>query len=388
MIETTKLQTLKNELMRTDTKPAELQKLAENKSVEIVRRIHATTKHITEAKQEADSAKAMKSGWFGKTGKKADATANAVVMTNAALSEMNDLIQESIKFTCSSIQFAQVMHKTMAYMMVNGFKDTNGQITQLSSDSKEAVQLILDEADDFVTKQLAVEKKQVEMHRRLDAKDKIDEEQNQRLEKLKTIFEDEREKVTKTFDAKDKIDEEQNQRLEKLRTIFEDEREKVTKTFDAKDKIDEEQNQRLEKLKTIFEDEREKVTKTFDAKDKIDEEQNQRLEKLKTIFEDDREKVTKTFDAKDKIDKEQSERLENLQKLLAEKDQIDEKQEKEICLFFDYTKQKDLLDKEQNGNIQKIMNELKFGVIREKAALTLSIIALIISVGTLIFFIL
>jgi hypothetical protein len=291
MTETTELQTLKNELMRTDIKPAELQKLAENKSGEILQRINATTKRIMEAKQEADLAKALKSGWFGKTRKKVDATANAVVITNEALSEMNNLLQESIKFTCSSIQFAQVMHKTMAFMMVNGFNDTNGQIIQLSSDSNEAVQLILDEAEDFVTKQLAVEKKQEEMHRRLD------------------------------------------------------------------------------------------------EKDKIDEKQNQRLEKLKTIFENEREKVNKIFEEKNKVDKEQSERLEDLQKLLAEKDQIDEKQEKEICLLVDYTKQKDVLDKEQSENIQKIMDDLKSGVTRVKVALTLSIIALIISVGAPIFFI-
>jgi hypothetical protein len=292
MTENMELQTLKNELMRTDIAPHELQKLAEDKSVEILQKINTTTERIAEAKQEADLAKAMKSGWLGKTRKKTDATANAVVATNAALSEMNNLVQESIRFTCSSIQFAQVMHKTMAYMMVNGFKDTSGQITQLSSESQGAVQLILDEADDFVTKQLAVEEKQAEMHRKLD------------------------------------------------------------------------------------------------EKNKIDEDQNQRLDKLKNIFEDERLKINKSFDEKNKIDKEQSERLENLQKLLSEKDRLDEKQEREIRLLVEYTKQKDMLDKEQNENIQKIMDELHSGVTQKKVVLVLSIIALSISVGTLLFTIL
>jgi hypothetical protein len=178
-------------------------------------------------------------------------------------------------------------------MMANGFEDANGQITQLSNDSKEAVQLILDEADDFVAKQLAVEEKQAEIQQRLD------------------------------------------------------------------------------------------------EKDKIDEEQNQRLENLKTVFEDERKKINSSFDEKNKIDKEQSERLENLQKLLSEKEQIDEKQEKEIRLLVEYTKQKDVLDKEQSDNIQKIMEELQSGgVARKKAALVLSIVALAISVGTLVLFIL
>jgi hypothetical protein len=251
--------------------PTEWQKLAETKSVEIFQKINATTERIRKAKQEADLAKAMKSGWFGKTGKKADATANAVVTTNAALSEMNTLLQESIKFTCISIDLAKAMYKTMAYMMVNGFKDSNGRIIQLSNDSKEAVQLILDEADDFVKKQLAVEEKQAEMHRRLDKKDKIDEEQNQRLETLKTTFENERERINKAFNKKDKIDEEQ---------------------------------------------------------------------------------------------------------------------ENEIRLLVEYTKQKDVWDKEQSEHIQKIMDELKSGVTRKKRGGCFSIIALIISAGTLVFSIL
>jgi hypothetical protein len=324
MAENMELQTFKNELTRTDITPSELQKLAENKSVEILQKINATTERIAEAKQEAESARDMKTGWFGKTEKKATATANAVVVTNVALAEMNNLVQESIRFTCSSIQFAQVMHKTMAFMMVNGFKGTDGRIIELSRDSQEAVQSILDEADDFVTKQLKVEMKQEEMHQRLD----------------------------------------------------------------KKDKFDEEQNQRLEKLKNIFEAEREKVTRCFDKNDKVDEEQNQRLEKLKNIFEAECEKITRCFDEKDKVDKKQFEQLENLQKLMAEKKQFDEKQENEIRLLVEYTKQKDVLDKEQSENIQKTMDELKSGVIREKVALILSIVALVISVGTLAFFIL
>jgi hypothetical protein len=258
MAETMKLQTLKNELTRTEISPHELQKLAEDKSVEILQKINTTAEQIAEAKQEADFAKAMKSGWFGKTRKKTDATANAVVATNAALSEMNNLLQEAIRFTCSSIQFAQVMHKTMAYMMVNGFKDTNGQITQLSTDSKEAVQLILDEADDFVTKQLAVEEKQAEMNRRLDEKDKIDKEQDQRLDKLKTIFEDTHQEIKNSFEEKNKIDREQSERLENLQKLL-SEKEQVDANQEReirllveytkqKDILDKEQSENIQKI--------------------------------------------------------------------------------------------------------------------------------------------
>jgi hypothetical protein len=258
MVETTELQITAKELITQDMTAQELQTLAEHKSVEILQRINATTERVAEAKQSAEMAKAMKSGWFGKTRKKADATANAVVSTNAALSEMNSLLQESIRFTCSSIQFAQVMHKTMAYMMVNGFKDTDGKIKRISGDSQEAVQLILDEADDFVKKQLAVERKQTELQTRLDEKDKIDEEQNQRLEKLHAIFEDERSKIKNILDDKNKIDQEQSDRLNEITAIL-----------DEKGNIDKKQEQAIQLLHDY--------TK---QKDILDKEQNENITKI------------------------------------------------------------------------------------------------------------
>jgi len=268
--------------------PEDLRALAAKKAAEIFQKISESNTRIADAKKEADAANAMETGWFGKTGAKTNAIAKALVATEIALAEMNDLIQESVRFTCASIEFSRIMRETMARMMVEGFRDRDGNIKQLSHDSQEAVQSIIDDADNFVRQQHEVEKKQAELRRRLDEKDK------------------------------------------------------------------------------------------FDA------EQNQRLEKLKDIFETEREKINKTFDKKNKIDKEQSERLENLQKLLAEKNQIDEKQENEIRLLVEYTKQKDILDKEQSGNIQKIMEELKL-LRQKKTALVISIIALIISAGTLVF---
>jgi hypothetical protein len=258
MTETTELQTLRNELTRTDIAPSELQRLAEEKSEEILQKIYITIKRIEEAKQEAELANAMKSGWFGKTREKVDVTAKAVVATNSAIQEMNSLVQESIRFTCSSIQFAQVMHKTMAYMMVNGFKDANGQITQLSSDSNEVAQFILDEADYFVTKQ-------TEVQQRLDEKDKVDEEQNQRLEKLMAIFEDERKKINMSFDEKNEIDKEQLERLENLQILLSE-----------KEQTDENQEKEIRLLV--------EYTKQKDVLDKVQSENIQKImDDLKSV---------------------------------------------------------------------------------------------------------
>jgi hypothetical protein len=206
--------------------PEDLQALAERKATEILQKIGETNARIAEAKEEADSAKAMKSGWFGKTGKKADATANAVVATNAALSEMNNLIQESVRFTCASIQFAQVMHKTMSYMMVKGFRDNDGNVKKLAGDSKKFAQQILDEADNFVQKQLKVENKQAELMAKLKEKDKIDREQSYRLENLQRLLAE-----------KGQVDEKQE---EEIRLLVE-----YTK---QKDVLDKKQNENIQKI--------------------------------------------------------------------------------------------------------------------------------------------
>ncbi|GHV63620.1 hypothetical protein AGMMS49587_14260 [Spirochaetia bacterium] len=271
----------------------ELQIRAENESVAIFQRINKTMKRVRDANQAGELAQAMKTGFLGLgTAKKTDAIADAVVIANTALAEMNNLLQESIRFTCQSIQFAQVMYKKMAFMMVNGYKNTNGNITKLSKDSKKAVQLILNEADNFVKNQLAAEKKQVELEEKLD------------------------------------------------------------------------------------------------EKSKIDEEQNQRLEKLYAIFDQERTTVNNALAENDKIHKEQKERLFELKKILDEKSQMNEKQEKDIQLLLDYTKQKDELDKKQSENIEKLMEDLKITAAQRKNVLIFSIIAFAISISTLAFFIL
>ncbi len=172
--------------IHADLSPHELQAIAEQKATAILAKIKEHEEKIKSAKEFAEKATGIKTDWWrlGNTGKKADATATALVKTNEALKEISDLIQESIKLTCTSIQFAQVMHKTMAYMMVNGFKDAGGNIQKLASESREFVQLILSEAEDFVKKQLAVEQKQAAIETWKEQKEKIDEEQSKRLEEL------------------------------------------------------------------------------------------------------------------------------------------------------------------------------------------------------------
>lgn len=208
--------------------PSELQVLAKEQAELIFQKIKAREKSISEAKKQAQDAANIETGFFkwGNTDKKVDATATALINTNKALSEVNELIQESIRLTCTSIQFAQVMNKTMAHLMAYGFKDANGNVQKLAGESEEFVRLILKEAEDFVCKQLAFEKQHGEILVRLSQKEQIDAAQTQRLEELdslltqkKTIDDAQEKAIQLLFDytkQKDQLDKEQSDFIQGL----------------------------------------------------------------------------------------------------------------------------------------------------------------------------
>lgn len=222
------LLTASEEIIRADMSPQQLQAIAEQKAASILAKIKDHEEKIQSAKKSANDANNIKTDFwrFGNTGKKVDATATALVETNEALKEVNDLIQESIKLTCTSIQFAQVMHKTMAHMMVNGFRDASGNIQKLAGESQDFVQLILDGAEDFVKKQLIVEQKQAALEIWKEQKDTIDAEQSRRLEELQTLLDDNKtddearqKEIRLLFDyakQKDQLDKEQSALIQEL----------------------------------------------------------------------------------------------------------------------------------------------------------------------------
>jgi len=218
----------RDDVFREGITPLELQAIAEKKSAYILEKIQSQSKNIESAKKFADEAKEYKRVWYKPFAgdSKTDKVADALVQTNAAMSGLSDLIQESVRFTCVSIQFAQVMHKTMAYMMVNGFKDSNGNQQKLAASSQEFVEEILNAAEDFVAAQLLAEKKQAEIKTRLDQKDEIDANQSRQLEELETLLVEEREinksqekSIKFLFDyvkTKEQFDKEQSALIEKL----------------------------------------------------------------------------------------------------------------------------------------------------------------------------
>lgn len=232
----------------------ELENFAEEKSKLILEKIESSTQKIAEAKEQAEIASNMSGGWFGRTRRKADATADAVIATNEAVAEMNALLQESIRFTCVSIGFAQAMSKHISALMVKGFETSNGEYMKLSSDSKEQAMYIIQQADAFAKNQLEVETKQAKqdekidiINKKLEEKDSLDDLQSKQIGQLSDRMND-----------KDEIDAEQSKRLEELSVLLAN-----------KDLVDQKQE---EALNLLFE-----YTK---QKDILDKKQSEDIEKL------------------------------------------------------------------------------------------------------------
>lgn len=250
--------------------PSQLESFAEEKSKFILEKIELSTQKITDAKKAAKDAANMKSGWFGKTKKKADATADAVIATNEAIGEMNELLQESIRFTCLSLSFAQAMSKHMSALIVKGFENRDGEFIKLSSDSEEQAMYIVQQAEAFAKNQLEVEMKQASQDSKIEnLADKVSEDENRLNEKDNLDSEQSADIAAnrKRLDEKDIIDAEQSKRLEELGAIL-----------NNKDLVDQKQEEAISKnteaIKVLFE-----YTK---QKDILDKEQNEEIEKIKT----------------------------------------------------------------------------------------------------------
>lgn len=185
--------------------PDELSSLTENQldsyvndcSIKILEKIEASDEKIKNAQAKANDASQMKTGIFGKTAKKTSAVADGLVITNEAVAEMNDLLQEIIQFVCLTLRFAQKMHESIEYMIEDGFTGRDGQFHTLTEDSKKIARRVLDESSRYAKSQIENEIKNREQDckiesilEKINTKEKIDEEQAQRLNDLHKLLYD------------------------------------------------------------------------------------------------------------------------------------------------------------------------------------------------------
>ena len=165
-----KLDELKNMLEINKNDEKSIQVIVENTAKNILSNIVQVTEKIQDAKELVRDSENCESDWknifslgvFGqsKTDKRAELNTRAISQQNEAMTEMNKLIQESLKLICCSIFFAKSMIETMSSMMVGGFKDTNGKTIALSEDQEKHANIILQQAKNFVEHQEQYELRQ------------------------------------------------------------------------------------------------------------------------------------------------------------------------------------------------------------------------------------
>lgn len=158
-------QDLENQL--ANKAKGEVENYAKKMAKEILVRINELTKSIDEAKalsKEAQSVKTdlrhrLSGGLLGEsdTDKRSKLNTKANIQQDKALSEMNDLIRGCIALTQCSIFFAEQMLNEMSLIMVNGFKDKDGDIINLSHSTKEQAQMLLTQAQSSLERQRKIE---------------------------------------------------------------------------------------------------------------------------------------------------------------------------------------------------------------------------------------
>lgn len=135
----------------------ELKLYGERVAAAILEKINDAAERIARAKNRSKRAADMDTGFFGGTSKKAKATSDALVATNEALHEMNELMRALIVYTQLNGKLSKVMNSAMARMMAEGFKNHSGDLVELNKNGEEFAQVVMQEAEDFASRQLEIE---------------------------------------------------------------------------------------------------------------------------------------------------------------------------------------------------------------------------------------
>ena len=162
-----------------------LSRFAREKASAILHRVSELSAEIDKAKSDSANAQDVKTGLFrfGNTKKKVNLTADALVQTNKAMSDIAEIQREAILFTCISARFARAMCEAMSMMMANGLKDSNGNLHELDQNTQAFAQHILSTADDFARKQMQNEVWQNQQDEELERQREKDEEHDLELER-------------------------------------------------------------------------------------------------------------------------------------------------------------------------------------------------------------
>lgn len=134
--------------------------------------------------------------------------------TGKVMFNLLGLVQESVKFTCTSIELAQCMHRAMAAMMASGFKDSDGRMHKIDENAQEFANYILDQADTFVTNQQEFDSRMTSMEKLIEDFRKIEVEHDKKLDEAINATQNNASKIENILS----VDNEQNEAIKAQRT--------------------------------------------------------------------------------------------------------------------------------------------------------------------------
>lgn len=142
-------------------------------AVNIAKSIKAAHTKIAKAKEKAENAPNIKGGFlgFGRQSKINSALAESQVLTNEAVTDLAELIQQSTRLTIQSVIKARDMQKALAYLAINGIRDVNGRVETLSSECADSINIIIESAQGFL-------QQQADFSERIDNQEAKDQEQD------------------------------------------------------------------------------------------------------------------------------------------------------------------------------------------------------------------
>ena len=213
-------------------KEGDLNKYAKKIAKKIVEKIHSISQDIQEAQDLNDQASKMetKGDFFSfigigksqvdKLDEKQNLSNKAQTKQSKAILHMNDLIQESVKFTCCSMALSNRMVEYLGHFLLEGLKDKDGHLINLGSKATKMVEHMMTSIRQGIDRDIKVDSKMASISERLDEKDELDEQQSRDIKDLQEKVENKKQKIDqieKELDEKDILDDRQDRDINDLK---------------------------------------------------------------------------------------------------------------------------------------------------------------------------
>lgn len=198
------LKDIKTKLSSENLDKKELEKLADDISRQILIAIEKSNQSIKDAEESlkyasyidtsgSDLKNILSFGVFGdsktdKIQKRQNLESKFHYRTLEAIKDINNLIQESIKFTRINAQFSMLMNYAIANLVAKGFKDSNNNHKQICKETEEFAQIIMEEAQNWAEEKLKEEERHNKIIQAIVLQDEADKIHTQGIAKNKEMI--------------------------------------------------------------------------------------------------------------------------------------------------------------------------------------------------------